>query len=261
MLPTATAPAFYPPITPHAVAARATGLERPCSATRVRKKGNRPHQPIMRVDNQQHCLQSIVRRCQPGLAQRAMDSFAAINRTKTAGRGETHQRTRQGLCFAPTVPRAYRSPLTSHRAPRNTLCSNETPIRRHVFADQRRVCTRALSRPLTLLEADARASRARPCETQELAAKPLLLDRRQEYPGGVPGGRKSSPVLDRDLVAIFRGPASEYWAGLFLKILTGLPFGALARLARAFFWFGAAQQRPTGKATRRLAKGLERANG
>ena len=51
-----------------------------------------PHQPITLVNIQQHRRASIPRRCQPGLAARVMDSFAAINRTKIAGKAPRHQR-------------------------------------------------------------------------------------------------------------------------------------------------------------------------
>lgn len=112
----------------------------------------------MHVDIQQQPSARQRRQWQPGLAEQVMDSFAAINRTKTGGDAPTHQRASLRALGPNLGPMHLSEDIATSKI--NWFASS-----RHRFAHSARqvdrVCTRALSRPLALLEADARASRAR----------------------------------------------------------------------------------------------------
>jgi hypothetical protein len=183
----------------------------------------RPPQAITLVDIQRRPSEIIPRRCQSGLAERVRDSFVEINHAKTAGTAPTHQWTRQRLCADRVLPRASRSLITSHHALRNPLCSNETPGRCHVFADQRRVCTRALSRPLTLLEASRRAlgPGAEPMAKRR-SGEALYANGRPEDPGGVVGAPNLLAGSIIDLLIHFRAVLFQILDGHVLKKLGGL---------------------------------------
>jgi hypothetical protein len=60
----------------------------------------RPHHAGLRVDIQRPALRTIEARPASGLAGESRRSFAAIDRTETAGSWQTHQRTRQAICRA-----------------------------------------------------------------------------------------------------------------------------------------------------------------
>ena len=177
-------PSSIPPIPPSAIEARATGLRRPCLAPRLRK-GKRPHQPITLVNIQQHRRASIPRRCHAGLAERVTHGFPAISRANAA----VYSTTRQRACWPFFVRRADIKTAHVHRL---RHCG-PTPLpfvlpSRQCLVSAGRVCTRALSRPLTLLEADARASRAR--RNAEATRNPCKAPS-QKNPAGTGGGEEN----------------------------------------------------------------------
>jgi hypothetical protein len=99
-----------------------------------------PH-PVMHIDIQQHRSRSIPRRWLPGLAERVMDSFLRAGRYL----GASITRTNPWPSYRLTVPHASRSPLAWACGSHIPLSRNETRRRHHLCADQRGVCTRALS--------------------------------------------------------------------------------------------------------------------
>jgi hypothetical protein len=167
----------------------------------------RPPHHLKHVDNQQHRSRSIPRRWQPGRAERVTHGFPACGRANTA----VYSTTRQRACWPLFVRRADIKTAHVHRL---RHCGS-TPLpfvipSRQCLVSAGRVCTRALSRPLTLLEADARASRAR--RNAEATRNPCKAPS-QKNPAGTGWGGKPGARSILDLILLHSAALSKIWAG------------------------------------------------
>jgi hypothetical protein len=166
--PTQT-PYTQTPHTPQAFVARATGLGRPCSATRLRKGLERPRHARMHVDIQQHRSRSIPRSWQPGLAERVTGAIwypALHHRQQSVKRIQRPSNGFAGLSGYRNRSQVLPKSIDIESIPDGPPVTSAS---RQCKSQLGRVCTRALSRPLTLLEAVERTraltKRKNACET------------------------------------------------------------------------------------------------
>jgi hypothetical protein len=189
----------------------------------------RPHHPLMRVDNQRRAFPMIAARTPRRLAARVTRAIADLDHTNTAARTNTHQRTRQAAYPSPPCAQDRRSAsLTAGRTARSCVFASfhavlwrPMPIWEDHGKPVEGIYARALSRPLTVLD---RVRREREPGEQPGRQRRNVRSPRNAWddpdhlskPRG--GGGDSAAHRYIDILPDFRGPVSENLGGPVLKI-------------------------------------------